>query len=183
MQQTFPSQILYGADYNPEQWPASTWLDDMRLMKLAHVNMVSINIFAWAALEPQPDLYQFDQLDRIMDLLAEYDIAADLATATASPPPWMSRLYPDMLPVTRAGKRLSHGSRQHYCPNSIAFRRESAGLVQRLAERYGTHPALSMWHVNNEYGCHVPACYCDRCAVAFRSWLRARYSSLDALNF
>jgi len=183
MQQPFPPVILYGADYNPEQWPESVWHDDMRLMKLAHVNMVSINIFSWAMLEPRPGHYQFDQLDHIMDMLAEHGIAADLATATASPPTWMSRLYPDMLPVTRDGKRLSHGSRQHYCPNSVDFRRKAAELVRRVAERYCTHPALKMWHVNNEYGVHVSSCYCDQCAVAFREWLQARYQSLDNLNF
>jgi len=182
MQQPFPPMILYGADYNPEQWPEAVWLDDMRLMKLANVNMVSINIFSWALLEPAPDRYQFDRLDRIMDMLGENDIAADLATATASPPTWMSRLYPDILPVTRDGKRLSHGSRQHYCPNSPSFRRKSAELVRRLAERYHAHPALIMWHVNNEYGAHTPSCYCDTCAAAFRTWLLARYRSLDALN-
>ena len=182
MQSPFPPMILYGADYNPEQWPESVWSDDMRLMKLAHLNMVSINIFSWAMLQPGPNHYQFDQLDRIMDMLAEHGIAADLATATATPPTWMSRLYPDMLPVTRDGKRLSHGSRQHYCPNSIDYRRESAELVRRLAERYRTHPALKLWHVNNEYGDHASICYCDRCAVTFRDWLQTRYQALDSLN-
>ena len=179
MQQSFPNTILYGADYNAEQWPEGTWLDDMRLMKLANVNLASINIFSWASLEPQPDHYHFEQLDRIMDMLAQHGIAADLATATASPPTWMSRLYPDMLPVTRDGKRLSHGSRQHYCPNSADYRRKSAELVRQLADRYRAHPALKLWHVNNEYGCHTPACYCDQCAAAFRHWLQARYGSLD----
>src|SRR5580765_7884029 len=133
-------KILYGGDYNPEQWSQDIWPEDMRLMKLAGVNMVSINIFSWAILEPRPDQYHFGQLDRIMDLLAENSIAADLATATASPPAWMSRLYPSMLPVTHEGIRLSHGSRQHYCPNSSDFRRKSALLVERLAEQYRTHP-------------------------------------------
>ena len=182
MPHPFPSTILYGADYNPEQWPEAVWLEDMRLMKLANVNIVSINIFSWATLEPAPGQYRFEQLDRIMDMLAQHGIAADLATATASPPTWMSRLYPEMLPVTRDGRRLSHGSRQHYCPNSRDFRRKSAELARRLAERYRTHSALSMWHVNNEYGCHVPRCYCDVCATAFRTWLQAGYGSIDAVN-
>lgn len=174
--------FLYGGDYNPEQWPEAVWQEDMRLMKLAHVTMVSVNIFSWALLEPQPDNYQFAQLDRIMNMLAENGIAADLATGTASPPTWMSRLYPAMLPVTRTGVRMSHGSRQHYCPNSPDFRRKSAALVQQLAERYGKHPALKLWHLNNEYGCHVAQCYCDNCASAFRVWLQQRYETLDALN-
>jgi beta-galactosidase len=183
MQHSFPDTILYGGDYNPEQWPEAVWREDMRLMKLAHVNMVSINIFSWALLEPKPDHYYFDQLDHIMNTLAEHGVAVDLATGTASPPTWMSRLYPSMLPVTREGIRMSHGSRQHYCPNSLDFHRKSAALVQRLAERYATHQALKMWHINNEYGCHVSQCYCDNCADAFRAWLQERYQSLEALNF
>jgi beta-galactosidase len=182
MQNIFPPKLLYGADYNPEQWPESVWQEDMRLMKLAHVNMVSINIFSWAALEPRPNEYHFETLDRIMSMLAAQGIAIDLATATASPPTWMSRLYPDMLPVTWDGKRLGPGSRQHYCPNSLDYRREVAGLVRHLASRYRQQPGLSMWHVNNEYGDHVSSCYCDRCAAAFREWLQRRYGTLDALN-
>jgi beta-galactosidase len=182
MQHSFPRHILYGGDYNPEQWPENIWQDDMRLMKLAHVNMVSINIFSWAALEPAPHTYQFETLDRIMDMLADNGIAADLATATASPPTWMSRHYPAMLPVTYDGRRYTHGSRRHYCPNSTDYRRESAALVQQLAERYARHPALHLWHVDNEYACHVTACYCDQCARAFRQWLQERYSTLAALN-
>src|SRR5438067_5666359 len=139
MLESVPPHILYGADYNPEQWPEAVWLDDMRLMKLANVNMASINIFSWAMLEPSAGVYHFEQLDRIMDMLAEHGIAADLATGTASPPTWMSRLYPEMLPVTWDGKRMSHGSRQHYCPNSKDFRRKAAELVERLAERYQAH--------------------------------------------
>ena len=182
MQFPLPGKILYGGDYNPEQWSEEVWQEDMRLMKLAHVNMVSINIFSWALLEPESGHYSFEQLDRIMDLLQQNDIAADLATATASPPTWMSRLYPSMLPVTREGLRMTHGSRQHYCPNSPDFRRKTAELVSQLAERYAKHPALKMWHLNNEYGCHISKCYCDNCAAAFRVWLQERYSSLAKLN-
>lgn len=183
MQQSFPDTLFYGGDYNPEQWSEEVWQEDMRLMQLAHVNMVSINIFSWALLEPEPGRYVFEQLDRIMDMLAQNGISADLATGTASPPTWMSRLYPSMLPVTREGVRMSHGSRQHYCPNSPDYRRKSAELVQRLAERYAKHPALTMWHLNNEYGCHTAQCYCDNCATAFRHWLQERYHTLDDLNF
>ena len=183
MQQSFFPMILYGADYNPEQWPESLWFNDMRLMNKAHVNMVSINIFSWALLQPERGRYEFGQLDRIMKLLAEHGIAIDLATATATPPTWMSLLYPEMLPVARDGKRLYHGSRQHFCPNSLDYRREASELVTRLAKRYCTHPALKLWHINNEYGDHISSCYCDRCAEAFREWLRVRYQTLDRLNY
>jgi beta-galactosidase len=174
--------LIYGGDYNPEQWPQETWLEDMRLMQEAGVNLVSLGIFSWSVLEPRPGEYSFDWLDRVMDLLHEHEIMAGLATATASPPPWFSKLHPESLPVTREGVTLWPGSRQHYCPSSSAYRQAAARLARKIAERYRDHPALALWHVNNEYGCHVWACYCETSAAAFRDWLRRRYGTLDALN-
>jgi beta-galactosidase len=174
--------VLYGGDYNPEQWPAQVWQEDARLMREAGVNLVTVGVFSWARLEPAPGSYDFDWLDRVLALLHEHGVFVALATATASPPPWLARRHPESLPVTKDGVTLWPGSRQHYCPSSPAYRSAAAELVERLAERYSGHPALAMWHINNEYGCHVPACYCDRSAAAFRTWLQARYGSLEKLN-
>jgi len=174
--------IFYGADYNPEQWDRSTWKSDMALMKEAGVNMVTVNVFSWAKLEPREGQFTFDWLDEIIDLLHSNGIRVDLATATASPPAWLSLKYPESLP--RDGNMVVYniGSRQHYCPNSEAYRDRSAALVTELASRYGRHPAVAMWHVNNEISCHIPACYCDVCAAKFRQWLQAKYKDVDALN-
>lgn len=174
--------ILYGCDYNPEQWPESVWLEDMRLMKQAGVNCVSLGIFGWAKLEPQPGRYDFGWLDRVLDLLQEQSIRALLATATASPPPWFSRLHPESLPVDKNDQRYKPGARQHYCPNSAAYREASAALVGTMARRYAQHPAVLMWHINNEYGCHVSQCFCETCTQAFRTWLETRYGTIDSLN-
>ncbi len=174
--------VIYGGDYNPEQWPEEVWQQDVRLMREAGVNLVSLAIFSWARLEPRLGEYDFDWLDRIMGLLYENGVMVNLATATASPPPWLARLSPESLPVTAEGVTLYPGARQHYCPSSVAYRERATGLIRRIADRYGDHPALAMWHVNNEYGCHVAQCYCDASAAHFRSWLRARYGDLDALN-
>jgi beta-galactosidase len=174
--------VLYGGDYNPEQWPEEVWHEDVRLMREAGVNLVSLGIFSWAKLEPRPGEYEFEWLDRVVDLLHEGGVMVDLATATASPPPWLARLYPESLPVTMDGVTLYPGARQHYCPSSVPYRERAAELVRRIAERYKDHPALAMWHVNNEYGCHVPECYCDASAAHFREWLRERYGELDELN-
>jgi beta-galactosidase len=174
--------ILYGADYNPEQWPPELWPEDMRLMKQAGVNLVSIGIFSWSMLQPRENVFCFDWLDELMDLLAEHGIFANLATATASQPAWLSRAYPEVLPADEYGRRLSYGSRQSYCPNSPEYRRLAAKLVRALAERYGSHPMLAMWHVNNEYGCHNHSCFCETCARSFIRWLGKRYGSVEALN-
>lgn len=174
--------MFYGGDYNPEQWPEEVWKDDMLLMNKAGVNIVSIGIFSWAALQPGPDAYDFAWMDRLMDLLAEHGIKADLATATASPPAWLAKLHPESLPADENGARYAQGSRQHYCPNSKAFRLYGQRLVRKLAERYKDHPALAMWHINNEYACHISRCFCDECAREFRVWLQKRYGTLDELN-
>ncbi len=179
---TLPAQLLYGADYNPEQWPRETWLEDVQLMQKAGVNMVSLGIFAWAQLEPRPGDYQFAWLDEVMDLLHAHGIMVNLATAVAAPPPWMAKRYPDSRPVTAEGVRLEVGARQGYCPSHPAFRQHAQALVRQLAQRYAQHPALRMWHINNEYGCHISECHCDLCAAQFRGWLQRRYTHIEGLN-
>jgi beta-galactosidase len=174
--------IFYGGDYNPEQWSEEVWLDDMRLMKQAGVNLVSVGIFSWALLQPNEDTYHFEWLDRLLNLLAKNGIFADLATATAAQPSWISQKYPDILPVNAQGNQISYGSRQSYCPNSPSYRRLGQKLVQQLAERYQNHPALALWHINNEYACHTSTCYCNNCAIAFRSWLEKKYQTLEKVN-
>jgi beta-galactosidase len=174
--------IWYGGDYNPEQWPEEIWDEDVALMQRAGVNLVSLGIFSWAKIEPREGVFEFGWLDRIIDKLHAGGIRVDLATATASPPPWLTHAYPEVLPVTENGVRLATGSRQQYCPSSPVYRRLAARLTAKIAERYGEHPAIELWHVNNEYGCHVSHCYCDVSAAAFRTWLEAKYGTIDALN-
>ncbi|WCN83104.1 beta-galactosidase [Micromonospora sp. LH3U1] len=174
--------IYFGGDYNPEQWPEQTWSEDVELMRRAGVNLVSVGIFSWALLEPAPGRFEFGWLDRVLDLLHEGGIQVDLATATASPPPWLARAYPETLPRRADGAILWPGGRQAYCPSSPVFRERSLELVRAVAGRYAAHPAVVMWHVSNELGCHNVHCYCDVSAEAFRGWLRERYGDLDRLN-
>ena len=174
--------IALGGDYNPEQWPAETWVEDVRLMREAGVGFATVGVFSWALLEPSPGSYDFGWLDRVLDLLHEGGIAVDLATATASPPPWLSRAHPQTLPVDRSGNRLWPGGRQAWCPSSPVFRELALTLVEKVAERYRDHPALAMWHVSNELGCHNVHCYCDVSAAAFRRWLLRRYGDVDGVN-
>jgi len=177
-----PGPMAYGADYNPEQWPREIWKDDVRLMHEAGVNIVSLGIFSWATLQPTEDTWDFAWLDDVMDLLHDHGIAVDLATATASPPPWLTTRHPEILPVTHAGATLWPGARQHWRPTSPAFRRYALALAETMAQRYAEHPALAAWHVSNELGCHNVYDYSDDAAAAFRDWLSAKYGTLDGLN-
>ncbi|OKL53238.1 hypothetical protein BSZ39_10550 [Bowdeniella nasicola] len=174
--------IIYGADYNPEQWNAQVRERDVELMKEAGLSLASVGVFSWARLEIADGEFDFGWLDEVIENLAAAGIGIDLATATASPPAWLTTAHPEILPVTEDGVRLAHGSRQDFCPSSPVFRRYAARLAGKLAERYGTHPALKLWHISNEYGCHSVHCYCETSAEAFRGWLLNKYGDLESLN-
>ncbi|WP_285363499.1 beta-galactosidase [Microbacterium sp. LMC-P-041] len=174
--------LVFGCDYNPEQWDRSVWPDDVRLMQQAGVGLVAINIFGWSSINPARGVWDFAALDEIIALLHAADIRINLGTGTASPAPWLTAQHPEILPVGEDGTVFQQGGRQGYCPSSPLFRAYAAEVVTRVVERYGDHPAVALWHVSNELGCHNALCYCDTSAEAFRGWLRERYADIDALN-
>lgn len=174
--------LAYGGDYNPDQWSEEVWLEDARLMREAGVNLVSLPVFSWPQLEVAPGVYEWGWLDRVLEILSDAGIRIDLATATATPPAWLVRSHPEMLPWNEDGQRLEFGSRQAYCPSSPVWREHVARMTRAMAERYGEHPGLALWHVSNEYGDHVSRCWCPESARHFRRWLEARYDGLDGLN-
>ncbi|WP_235854977.1 beta-galactosidase [Nonomuraea aridisoli] len=171
--------FAFGGDYNPEQWDRSVWQEDMRLMREAGVNTVSLGVFAWASLEPEPGRYEFGWLDEIMDLLHDNGIGVNLATPTAAPPVWLTHLHPEVFPIMADGQPFGFGNRLHYDPSSPIYREYAARITTKLAERYSFHPALAMWHISNEYG---PTAYNEAASVNFRRWLQRRYGTLEALN-
>jgi beta-galactosidase len=177
------SALWFGGDYNPEQWPKGIWQEDLQLMVEAGVTTVSLGIFSWANLEPSEGTYTFDWLDEVIAGLHSRNISIDLANATASPPAWLGIKYPDTKFTDQFGVVRSHGGRQNFCPSSQNYRRAAQALTEQLAQRYGKHPAIAMWHVHNEYACHNARDYSETSAIAFRGWLRTKYqNSLSDLN-
>ncbi|MEW9873566.1 beta-galactosidase [Arthrobacter sp. HS15c] len=171
--------IAYGGDYNPEQWPREVWQEDVRLMKEAGVNLVTLAVFSWSRLETADGVYDFGWLDDVMDLMQANGIGVDLATPDAVPPAWLIAQHPDILPVLADGTTFGFGSRQHFDVSHPAYREKSLAMAEKMGERYAKHPALCMWHVNNEYG---PVSYGPHADRAFRKWLQAKYASLAELN-
>ena len=177
------ARLLYGGDYNPEQWPERVREEDARLMRVANWNIATLPVFGWAHLNPSESVYTFAWLDRVVEHLTGAGVDLCLATATASTPAWVDQQYPDVLTVDEQGRKRPHGNRHAFCPNSPSYRRLAGSLVREIATRYGNHPGLRLWHVNNEYGGSWPNyCYCERCAQGFRSYLERRYGSLSRLN-
>ncbi|MBF6634284.1 MAG: beta-galactosidase, partial [Planococcus sp. (in: Bacteria)] len=173
-------KIWHGGDYNPEQWNSKEiWDEDVRMFKLAGIDVATLNVFSWALNQPNEDTYNFDWLDDQINRLYENGIYTCLATSTAAHPAWMAKKYPDILRVDFYGRKRKFGSRHNSCPNSPTYREYSEKIAEKLAERYKDHPAVLIWHVSNEYGGY---CYCDNCEDAFRGWLSDKYGTLEKLN-
>ena len=175
-------RIWYGGDYNPDQWPEEVWDDVVRLMKKAGVNLVSVGIFSWAKIETSEGVYDFDWLDRIIDKLGEAGIAVDLASATASPPMWLTQAHPEVLWKDYRGDVCQPGARQHWRPTSPVFREYALKLCRAMAEHYKGNPYVVAWHVSNEYGCHNRFDYSEDAEHAFQQWCEERYGTIDAVN-
>ncbi|MGW8442446.1 beta-galactosidase [Paenibacillus sp. S33] len=174
-------RMLHGADYNPEQWQhyPEVLAEDIRLMKLAKCNVMSVGIFSWVSLEPEEGVFTFEWLDRILDSFAENGIYAFLATPSGARPAWMSQKYPEVLRVEANRVRNLHGFRHNHCATSPVYREKVRIMNTKLAERYANHPAVIGWHISNEFG---GDCHCDYCQEAFRAWVQDKYGTLDKLN-
>lgn len=178
--------MLHGGDYNPDQWlhVPGTVDEDFRLFKLAGINELSVGIFAWSTLEPEEGRFDFSFLDDIMERAQKEGMAIILATPSGAKPNWMAEKYPEirrMHPQVPGFEpvREEQRARHNHCPTSPIYREKCRIMNTKLAERYGNHPSLAMWHVSNEYNA---GCDCPLCREAFREWLQKKYGSLDALN-
>lgn len=172
-------KIPYGGDYNPEQWPEETWEEDMRLLKLAHIDIVTLNVFSWASLQSDDNTYHFEKLDKIMDLVQRNGLKVCLATSTGAHPAWMARKHPDILRVENNGMKRKFGSRHNSCPNSPTYQKYAPLLAEKLAKRYKGYDNIVAWHISNEYG---GECYCENCEKKFREWLKEKYQTIDEVN-
>ncbi len=173
--------MLHGGDYSPEQWldAPDVLTEDMRLMRLAGCNAMTIGMFAWTALEPEEGRFDFSFLDRTMDEVYANGGRVVLGTPSGARPAWLSQKYPEVLRTNENHSVNTHGKRQNHCLTSPVYREKVAKIDALLAQRYQNHPALIAWHISNEFG---GACYCERCKAAFREWLKNKYGTLDALN-
>jgi beta-galactosidase len=173
------ARILYGGDYNPNQWPREVWDEDMKLFHKAGINSATINVFSWAKIQPAETVYDFTQLDDMVETLGREGLDIVLATSTAALPAWMFKRYPEVGRTDYEGRPHRFGQRHNACPNSPVYQKYAALLAGKLAQRYGDNERVVCWHVNNEYG---GECFCENCEKAFRVWLREKYKTIEALN-
>ncbi|MFC6334015.1 beta-galactosidase [Paenibacillus septentrionalis] len=181
MQQLFSDRLLHGADYNPEQWlhDPEILARDIEYMKATNSNVMSVGIFSWAKLEPQEGVFDFEWMDKVIDSLHKNGISIFLATPSGARPIWLAKKYPEVLRVAPNRQRNLFGARHNHCYTSPVYREKIGILNAKLADRYGNHPAVKLWHISNEYG---GECHCDLCQEAFRGWLKDKYGTIEELN-
>lgn len=172
-------KILFGGDYNPEQWSKEIMSEDIRLFNLANVDIVTLNVFNWAMLQPDEITYDFSTLDYEIEFLSQNNKKICLATSTGAHPAWLARKYNDILRVDFNGNKRKFGGRHNSCPSSPAYKKYSVLLASKIAERYKNYDNIVAWHISNEYG---GVCYCENCEKNFRIWLKQKYKTLQNLN-
>jgi beta-galactosidase len=176
---TSSQQLHFGTSYYPEQWPEERWPEDIRLMREAGLTVVRMAEFAWSSMEAGTGKFNFDWLDRVINLLATEGIETVLGTPTAAPPAWLVQKYPDLLAVEESGRRVQVGNRCHYCVNSPEFHVATRRIVKAMARRFGNNPHVIGWQIDNEFN---RVCYCERCQSLFQQFLQEKYKSLENLN-
>lgn len=171
--------ILFGGDYNPEQWSQEVWDKDMEMFRAASVDTVTLNVFAWGLLQKNEEEYDFSALDETVRRHARAGHHIIMATSTSTVPAWLAKKHPEVLRTDYHGVHKKFGKRHNFCPNSPVYRRYAGELVRRLAERYKNERAITYWHIGNEF---EGECYCENCEKAFRVWLKEKYGTIEALN-
>lgn len=172
-----------GVCYYPEHWPESLWTQDAAEMRAIGLSLVRIGEFSWSRIEPTRGQFEWGWLDRAIAALVDVGLSIVLGTPSATPPRWLIRDHPEILAIGADGRTRGFGSRRHYCFSSPVYRAEACRIAEAMAERYGRHPAIATWQIDNEYGCHnTVVSYSNAASVAFREWLSARYGTIGSLN-
>lgn len=176
-----------GVSYYPEISPESEWEADLRNMREAGLTVIRMTEFAWSAMEPREGVYDFGWLDRFLGLAHQHGFEVILCTPTATPPAWLGTQYPEIYVELAEGSRRSHGGRRDMDLDNEVYRWFCVQIASRLGERYGSHPAVIGWQIDNElFGVEGPdlrpGCHTRAATFRFRQYLKRVHGDLGTLN-
>jgi beta-galactosidase len=201
--------FIFGAQYYRAPTPEpGCWEQDLRRMAELGFNAVKYWVqWRWSHRAPAEvsgsditaGTYDFDDLDRLMDLAAEAGLGVTLNTIFDVAPLWLYDRFPDAKQVMNNGQvvepyTVGHrqiGGHPGPCYNHPGALRARQDFLAAAVVHFRDHPALSMWDLWNEPELSFPqrtpdlsrlVCYCPHCRAAFILWLKGKYGSLEALN-
>lgn len=171
-----------GAAYYPEDWDESQIDYDIEKMNEAGISCARIAEFAWSRLEPTPGNYNFGWVHNVIDKLSAAGIGVVLCTPTATPPIWLSQMYPDVTVVSETGTQVRHGGRRHCCSNNPNYIEYSRRIVEAMAKEFGSDERVMGWQIDNEI--YFQGCTCPACEESFREHLKNKYGygTVENLN-
>ncbi len=173
--------FLHGGDYNPEQWIDDIDLvkSDIKKLKEANINTVTIGMFNWSIVEPTEGQFNFKWLKDVMTEFKNNDIQVIMGTPTAARPHWLAQKYRETSRINRDGIRELSGIRHNHCMTSPIFREKAELVIRELMDAVAEFDNIHSWHINNEFG---GECFCEHCQNKFRKQLKQKYGTIENLN-
>jgi beta-galactosidase len=171
-----------GISYYPEYYPKNRWREHFEILRDGGFRRVRFGESSWATFQPSRSEFRWEVLDEAIEMAADFGVEVVLGTPTYVPPLWLVKEHPEILPVGQDGRRTVFGARQHRCFNTPAYVDASLDIARAMAERYGKHPNVVAWQIDNELGGEQKRCYCDNCRSAFQRFLKSRYGTIEDLN-
>ncbi|MGC1872988.1 MAG: beta-galactosidase [Acidobacteriaceae bacterium] len=170
---------------------AQQWGQDLDQIKRVGFNTVKTWI-DWSTAEPSPGVYDFKNLNLLMQLAHQRGLRVIVQIYMDSAPDWVGQRFPDARFVDRSGAVITSQSAPGYCVDDRAVREKMAEFYVALSKDANRFPALYGWDVWSEphivnwaeisYLKDPEFCYCKYTQARFREWLQAKYKTLDALN-
>jgi beta-galactosidase len=174
-----PDTILFGVAYYDEYTPVDRVDEDARMMKAAGISVVRIAESTWGTLEPQPGVFDFSHVDRMLAAMNRQGIKVIVGTPTYAVPTWLAREHPNVLAVTPRGPGR-YGPRQNMDITDPDYRRAAERVIVALVDHVRNNPAVIGYQIDNEtkaYDTSGP-----NVQAAFVAEMKRKWPSLDGLN-
>ncbi|NUQ90887.1 MAG: beta-galactosidase [Glycomyces artemisiae] len=178
---TAPGRLLVGANYHPHDSDPATWRRDAAMMQESGLRIVRLGHLAWDSFEPADGDFRFDWFDEAMDVMHEHGIGVILDIAVRPAPLWLHRKHPTIGVIDPDGSHHYPNHRYTEDAGDPHFREHALRFTDRLTRRYTDHPALAAFGIDNEPG-DGPISYSPTVLTRFKTWLKAKYGDLGALN-
>ena len=174
-------ELLYGVAYYDEYMPYDRLDKDVEMMKKAGINTVRIAESTWSTCEPQPGVFDFSHVERVMDAMEEAGINVIIGTPTYAVPTWMVKAHPDVLAETVRGRGI-YGARQIMDITHPVYLFYAERVIRELMKRTAHRKCVIGFQLDNETKYYGTAG--KNVQEQFVKYIREKFhDDLDALNY